>query len=199
MPPSAAEAGPRLYGVDHTARPTWKLAETVRFYRDVMGLPLIHAITAKGWGRDKDGHPDFLHFFFDAGPSSIAFFYYIGTQQPDAMELPRGYLGLSNHTAWAVETPEQLIAWRDKLTARGVRVSEEIRHEVTASIYFRDPNGYPIEISLPLRKVGAMDAGDAALTVEAAMALEEKGGWTSIDAMWRMKGELVEAQLASVE
>ena len=67
---------PVLRGVDHTARPTWKLRETIEFYRDVLGLPLVHAITAKGWGREKEQHADFIHFFFDSGnDSTIAFFY----------------------------------------------------------------------------------------------------------------------------
>ena len=47
------ELHPKLHGVDHTARPTWKLRETVRFYRDILGLPLVHCISAKGWGREK--------------------------------------------------------------------------------------------------------------------------------------------------
>ena len=72
----------RLDGVDHTARPTWKLRETIEFYRDVLGLPLVHTISARGWG--APGHPDFLHFFFDAGKgATIAFFYYIGTDRPE--------------------------------------------------------------------------------------------------------------------
>ena len=29
-----------IAGVHHTARPTWKLTETVHFYRDLLGLPL---------------------------------------------------------------------------------------------------------------------------------------------------------------
>ena len=58
------ELHPRLHGVDHTARPTWKLRETVHFYRDILGLPLVHCISAKGWGREKENHADFLHFFF---------------------------------------------------------------------------------------------------------------------------------------
>jgi len=61
------ELHPKLHGVDHTARPTWKLRETVRFYRDILGLPLVHCISAKGWGREKENHADFLHFFFDSG------------------------------------------------------------------------------------------------------------------------------------
>ena len=52
-----------LLGVDHTARPTWRLRETVEFYRDKLGLPLVHVISARGWGPTT--HPDFLHFFFD--------------------------------------------------------------------------------------------------------------------------------------
>src|ERR1022692_4498884 len=40
-----------LHGVHHTAFPTWKPKSTVDFYRDALGLPVRHAITAKGWGR----------------------------------------------------------------------------------------------------------------------------------------------------
>ena len=39
-----------LMGVDHTARPTWRLRETIEFYRDKLGLPLVHVISARGWG-----------------------------------------------------------------------------------------------------------------------------------------------------
>ena len=74
-----------LCGVDHTARPTWKLKETVEFYRDILGLPLIHVISARGWGPAT--HPDFLHFFFDSGHgSTIAFFYYLGSDVPEQMQ-----------------------------------------------------------------------------------------------------------------
>ncbi|MBV9529231.1 VOC family protein [Sphingomonas sp.] len=194
--PKLTPLSPRLAGVDHTAHPTWKLKETVEFYRDVMGLPLIHAITAKGWGREKEQHADFLHIFFDSGNgSSIAFFYYIGTEQPENLKVPRGYMSMANHTAWAVETPEDLAAWKERLRSFGVQVSDEVRHETIESIYFRDPNFYPIEITLPLRKLDRIDASDAALTVQAAMELETAGSWNSIDAMWKRKAELVQARM----
>src|SRR3984957_7429612 len=78
-----------LNGVDHTARPTWKLRETVELYRDKLGLPLVHAITAQGWGRANERHADFIHFFFEAGKgATIAFFYYIGTEQPPDSPCP---------------------------------------------------------------------------------------------------------------
>ena len=41
---------PKLAGVHHTAFATWKPKETVEFYRDVLGLKPIHAVTAKGLG-----------------------------------------------------------------------------------------------------------------------------------------------------
>jgi len=100
-----------LSGVHHTARPTWKLRDTIEFYRDVLGLRVVHAISARGWG--PQGHPDFLHFFFDSGQgSTIAFFYYIGTKRPDYLE-PRldNHNYRATHTAWQVNTREELVAW----------------------------------------------------------------------------------------
>lgn len=190
---------PRLHGVDHTARPTWKLRETVTFYRDILGLELVHAITAQGWGRDKEDHADFLHFFFDSGhDSTIAFFYYIGTQQPPELVVPRGYMAMANHTAWRVESEAELLAWQQRLEAHGVRVSQFVAHETIESIYFRDPNFYPLEITRKLRDIERLDAEDARLTIEAAMALEDEGGFTNIEQFWRAKGWRVRQHVEAV-
>jgi catechol 2,3-dioxygenase-like lactoylglutathione lyase family enzyme len=188
-----------LAGVHHTARPTWKLAETVRFYRDVMGLPLVHAITARGWGQAN--HPDFLHFFFESGKgSTIAFFYYIGTSCPENMEPHDDYLGRSPHTAWQVESIAELNQWRQRLEQHGVQVSPDTQHEVITSIYFFDPNGYMLEITVQTRPFVNEDASDATLTMDAAMRLEaerERGGpgIQSIDDVWRAKADLIDASL----
>lgn len=108
-----------LHGVHHTARPTWKLAETVRFYRDVLGLPLVHAITARGWG--PADHADFVHFFFDSGHGShIAFFFYIGTEEPDFLKPREDYRYRATHTAWSVPTRQALLDLRRRLEDAGV-------------------------------------------------------------------------------
>jgi catechol 2,3-dioxygenase-like lactoylglutathione lyase family enzyme len=183
-----------LNGVDHTARPTWKLRETVEFYRDKLGLPLVHAITAQGWGRAKERHADFIHFFFEAGKgATIAFFYYIGTEQPPELAVPRGYMAMANHTAWRVETVEDLLAWQRRLEVAGVQVSQFIKHEILESIYFRDPNFYPLEITRPLRAVEHLDNVDAELTIAAALELADSGGWTNIEQLWRLKAKHVAA------
>jgi catechol 2,3-dioxygenase-like lactoylglutathione lyase family enzyme len=186
----------RLDGVDHTARPTWKLRGTIEFYRDVLGLPLIHTISARGWG--PPGHPDFLHFFFDAGKgATIAFFYYIGTDRPERYVPEDHHFYIATHTAWSVSTSEDLHKWKTTLESRGLTVSPYARHEILESIYFRDPNGYPVEITLRLRDIEVIDAADAKLTLEAAMQVEDElrangDRLKDIDTVWRRKAKLVE-------
>ncbi len=188
-----SETKPTLHGVHHTAFPTWKPKSTVRFYRDILGLKVRHAITAKGWG--PDNHPDFLHFFFDAGNgSTIAFFYYIGTEPRPDLTGPRGFLGLARHTAWTAESPKELRAWRDHLRKHGVQVSEEVEHETIRSIYFRDPNGYPLEITLQARPLDRADIRDAELTIDAMCeTFGDHENRATIEDLWRRKGAMVRA------
>lgn len=189
-----------LDGVDHSARPTWKLRETVEFYRDVLGLPLVHTISARGWGHP--GHPDFLHFFFDAGRgATIAFFYYIGTDRPERYTPEDHPFYAATHTAWGVPTREALERSKETLEARGLAVSTYTRHEILESIYFRDPNGYPLEITRRLRDTDILDARDAGLTLEAAMQVEDErraegDRLRDIDTVWRRKAKLVETLIA---
>lgn len=183
-----------LNGVHHSARPTWKLSETVTFYRDIMGLPLVHAISARGWG--PVNHPDFLHFFFDSGHgSTIAFFYYIGDEQPEWAQARASYDFDATHTAWVVDSAEEITAWKQLLESRGVEVMPEMRHEVIESIYFRDPNGYLLEITRVIRPFKAIDAEDAGRTLDAAMELEQRAlasgkTFCTVDAVWNEKAKL---------
>ena len=193
----------RLRGVDHTARPTWKLRETIAFYRDKLGLPLVHVISARGWGPAT--HPDFLHFFFDSGNgSTIAFFYYLGSDMPAEMQgrearppLPDDHVFDATHTAWIVDSAEELQACRQRLEAQGLDVSVETRHEVIESIYVRDPNGYFVEFTRKLRPLDRLDAEDAALTLQAALAAEDaaqgKGErLRAVDDIWAGKAALLD-------
>jgi catechol 2,3-dioxygenase-like lactoylglutathione lyase family enzyme len=194
-----------LRGVDHTARPTWKLKETIEFYRDKLGLPLIHVISARGWGPST--HPDFLHFFFDSGRgSAIAFFYYLGSSEPASLHgrdqhppVPDDHVFDATHTAWQVESAAELSAWKRRLEEQGLNVSVETRHEVIESIYVRDPNGYFVEFTRKLRQLGPLDATDARLTLDAALAAESSAALegrrvSSIDEVWARKADLMEGE-----
>lgn len=180
-----------IAGVHHSARPTWKLAETLHFYRDLLGLPLVHAISARGWG--PEDHADFLHFFFDSGNgSTIAFFYYIGTTPPDFVAVRDDYRYRASHTAWRVTSREDLLACREKIEAAGIAVKYQIRHEVIESIYFDDPNGYSLEVTWQVRPFEQVDMDDAARTLAIAAALEGRQAqtpFTTIDQVWTAKGQ----------
>jgi catechol 2,3-dioxygenase-like lactoylglutathione lyase family enzyme len=196
-----------LHGVDHTARPTWKLKETIEFYRDRLGLPLIHVISARGWGPAT--HPDFLHFFFDSGNgSTIAFFYYLGSDMPEQLKgresrppLPDDHVFDATHTAWLVNDEQELQAWKQKLESQGLDVSVETTHEVIESIYVRDPNGYFIEFTRKLRPLGSVDAEDATLTLQAALDVESAAHDAGeklirVDQIWARKAQLLGADKA---
>lgn len=186
-----------LNGVDHTAFPTAKPKETIEFYRDILELPVLHAITAKGWGW-KGGYPDFFHFFFDAGRgSTIAFFYHIGSPPPPRPENPFGYQAQARHTAWSVDTDAEMSAWHAHLKAKGVKVTPQVRHELIESIYFLDPNDYPLEITRRLRDLSPLDRSDAerSLIAIAETFGPNPGGTTitgrSIEDMWRLKAGII--------
>ncbi|MBN9427642.1 MAG: VOC family protein [Burkholderiales bacterium] len=190
-----------LMGVDHTARPTWRLRETIEFYRDKLGLPLVHVISARGWG--PSNHPDFLHFFFDSGAgSTIAFFYYLGSEEPKELDgrssqppLPEDHVFDATHTAWLVPDAAALLAWKQYLEDQGLEVSSPTTHELIQSVYVRDPNGYFIEFTRKLRPIAEADRTDGALTLQAALAAEERAAAARqpvcIDDVWREKGRML--------
>ncbi|MFE3666996.1 VOC family protein [Streptomyces sp. NPDC059164] len=175
-----------LQGVDHLAHVTWDPDATVLFYRDALGLPLVHAVTGTGWL--SESFPDFVHFFFGLGKGNhLAFFYFFDLPQDQA---PDDLMHRSRHLALRVETEEELLAWRRKLKAAGIRVTPPLAHEMIESIYFDDPNGIQLEITRPLREFGDVDARDAALTVAALTDVVRKGD-PSLKATWQRKGELI--------
>lgn len=185
-----------LQGVHHTARPTWKLKETVDFYQNTLGLKLLHCLVAKKWG--PDDQPDFLHFFFDSGcGSTIAFFYYLGTEAPEHMTFDDSYNFRAHHTAWNCGTKEALDEWQARLEAKNVPLKYRVEHEVLEAIYFQDPNGYFIEIARPIRDFNDLDASDAKLSLETFIEMQEEGdGPVDIEQVWARKGaKLDEMQL----
>lgn len=187
---STAETWPRLRlsvdGVDHLAFVTWKPRETYEFYTQVLAMPLVHAITATGWVTAD--YPDFVHFFFDMGRGNrLAFFYYFGLGEEDP---PTDLMHRSRHLAFHVETSDELVAWRARLKAHGVRVTTPLAHELIESIYFDDPNGIQLEITRPIREMSKIDSRDAELTMRSLIDVVESPRPTA-EALWQRKAELV--------
>lgn len=172
-------------GVDHVAYPTFDPIGTVRFYRDVMGFPVVHSICAAGWGKEK--HPDFIHFFFDIGNNDrLAFFYYFGFTRPEGLpvgdaystfpEDTPGFFIRSRHLAIHVDSEGDLLEYRRRLDASEWPVEMQIQHETIESIYTHDPNGYMIEVTRALRAVTPQEDLDANLTIDALLDIAATPG-----------------------
>jgi catechol 2,3-dioxygenase-like lactoylglutathione lyase family enzyme len=186
-------------GVDHVAFPTFDPAGTVRFYRDVLGFPVVHSICAAGWG--PDDHPDFIHFFFDIGNGDrIAFFYYFDLEQPVSLgkgdvyarfgpETPDFFVK-SRHLAIHVDSEEHLLEYRRRLDTSEWPVEMQIQHETIESIYTHDPNGYMFEITRALRPVTPQEDLDANLTIDALVDIVQRPGAGMADLLTR-KAELI--------
>jgi len=159
-------------GVDHAAFPTFDPKATIRFYRDVLGFPVVHATCALGWGPEQ--HPDFIHFFFDIGQGDrIAFFYYFGVEKYEDTAVPE-LIKRARHLAIHVDTEDDLAEYRRRLDTSAWPCELQVRHETVESIYVTDPNGYLIEVTRPLRAITAEDDIDANLSVDALMAVADE-------------------------
>jgi len=113
--------------------------ETRRFYEDFLGLPLVQTLDLS---ETKTGRPtQTLHTFYrlDDG-SHMAFF--------ETSDMPFEFKNQHDfdlHIALEVE-PDALPAMLAKGRTLGIETRGPSNHGMIDSIYFRDPNGYVIEL-----------------------------------------------------
>ena len=132
-----------IKGLHHNAYRCRDAEETRKFYEDFLGLPLVNAfrIEETMTGR-KTGGVGVLHAFFqlDDG-SSLAFF--------EAPHMPFEFKDQHDFDLHiALEVPRNVL---ETMMAKGKAAGIETRgisdHQFIDSIYFRDPNGYVIELT----------------------------------------------------
>jgi catechol 2,3-dioxygenase-like lactoylglutathione lyase family enzyme len=129
-----------IRGLHHNAYRCRDSEETRKFYEDFLGLPLVNAFEIR---ETKSGRPTkTLHSFYAMEDGScLAFF-----EAPDRPFDFKEQHDFDLHIAVEVSS-EDLLAMFDK----GKRIGMETRgisdHEFIDSIYFRDPNGYVIELT----------------------------------------------------
>lgn len=129
-----------IRGLHHNAYRCRDSEETRRFYEDVLGLPLVNAFEIRETKSGRETHV--LHSFYamDDG-SCLAFF-----EAPDAPFDFKEQHDFDLHIA--LEVPfEALAAMMAKGRAAGFDVRGIADHGMIDSIYFRDPNGYVIELT----------------------------------------------------
>ena len=134
----------KFKGINHLAMVTGDMDKTVRFYRDVLGMPLV-ATT----GNVPDRYP-YRHYFFELGDgNTIAFFEWQGMIEEfhKPAGLPAKGRVQFDHISFNVEDEEALLALRASLESKSVEVTEVVDHKIIHSIYFTDPNGIALEAS----------------------------------------------------
>ncbi|QJY45476.1 VOC family protein [Pseudonocardia broussonetiae] len=131
--PAAERPRSTVKGVHHAALICKDVEETIRFYQDLLGFPLVELVE----NRDYNGSS---HFFFDIGNRNLlGFFDFPGHDHPDFSET----IGAVQHIALST-SPEEFAAVRARLDEAGVEYIGPDRG-IDNSLYIRDPNGVGIE------------------------------------------------------
>ncbi|HEY3681644.1 MAG TPA: VOC family protein [Streptosporangiaceae bacterium] len=127
-PPTAAR------GVHHIALICRDVEETIRFYQEFLGFPLVELVE----NRDYAGSS---HFFFDIGNRNLlGFFDFPGHDHPPFTET----IGGVQHLALSV-SPQAFAAARERFDAAGTEYLGPDRG-ADDSLYIRDPNGIGLEL-----------------------------------------------------
>ncbi len=129
-----------IKGLHHNAYRCRDSEETRKFYEDFLGLPLVSSLAI---GETKTGRDtDVLHTFFQMDDGScLAFF-----EAPDQPFEFKEQHDFDLHIALEVDA-DALQAMFEKGKAEGIDTRGVTDHGFVHSIYFRDPNGYVIELT----------------------------------------------------
>ena len=157
-------------GVDHFAMKTNDMEGTVRFYHDILGLPLVLAFKTGPEVVNKNVR----HYFFDAGGGNFLAFF-------DGAQLPgEGVPQRFDHLALTVQSEEDFQAAYRRLKEHGVKVTEIVELGGTRdpfsgrTFYFHDPNGIRMQIMLRTEPVTTYLTGDPDPVPSVGRILEER-------------------------
>jgi catechol 2,3-dioxygenase-like lactoylglutathione lyase family enzyme len=132
-----------IKGLHHNAYRCRDSEETRKFYEDFLGLPLAAVLELK---ETKTGRvTSTLHTFFQLGDGSFLAFF-------EAPDMPFDFKPQHDYDLHiALEVPrEELQPMLEKGKRAGIETRGVSDHFFIHSIYFRDPNGYIIELTAKL-------------------------------------------------
>ena len=131
-----------IKGLHHNAYRCRDSEETRKFYEDFLGLPLVNAFKIETTQTGRKTGTGVLHSFFQLDDGScLAFF-----EAPDMPFEFKEQHDFDLHIALEVE-PDVLEAMFERGKQEGREVRGISDHKFIRSIYFRDPNGYVIELT----------------------------------------------------
>ncbi len=166
-----------LKGINHLAFITDDMEKTIRFYRDLLGLPLVAGV----------GHGGYRHYFFRLGDDAthVAFFEYDGAVPMEfkfpgkRTEEPMGF----DHVSFTVASKADLFALKDKIEAAGFDVHGAVDHGMFWSVYFKDPvNNIPLEATWEFMEVTEKPAmaEDEPMDIVAEGSEPQSGHWPEV-------------------
>lgn len=140
--------------------------ETRAFYEDLLGLPLAHIVRSDTVPSTGERCP-YVHLFFQLSDESFVAFFDLGDNQA-AMPSPNTPAWV-NHFAMKVASQEVLERYKRRLQAAGVEVLGVTDHGFVRSIYFFDPNGIRMELTIDMQdtKVSKNDIKEARRRLDA--------------------------------
>lgn len=159
------ENGPalgRVKGVNHLQLIVGDMAESVTFYRDLLGLRLVRTYGRYEPPRNIQGaHVVERNYYFDLGNGEILSLIEVeGCERPCASVFfpsywpdgaaPPVYPSKLDHLALHVDTRADVAWFRQHLEENNVAVSKIYEPggvKIMTSIYFCDPTGNPLEIA----------------------------------------------------
>jgi len=164
-----ASKTPPVLGLHHAAYRCRDAEETRHFYEDILGLPLVHVVTADHVSTGSTS--SFAHVFFELADGSCIAFFDLGDNV--SAEPSPNTPAWVNHIAFRVPSLEALDTMKKRLQSHNIEVVGVTDHEFVHSIYFFDPNGVRLEFTTPVVDEEAL-AGYAREAHTALKAWNEK-------------------------
>ncbi len=155
-----------IKGLHHNAYRCRNSEETRKFYEDFLGLPLVEAFPI---GETKTGRETkALHTFYQMDDGSHLAFFEVPDMEFDFKEQHDYDLHIALQVSY-----DDMMQMFEKGKNFGIETRGVADHGFIESIYFRDPNGYVIELTAPVP--GKPITADALSRQKARAALSK---WT---------------------
>ena len=134
-----------LQGVHHVAYRCNDAKETVEWYQKYLDMKFVLAIAENEVPSTREPDP-YMHVFLDAGGGNVLAFFELPTKAK--MDRDRNTPTWVQHLAFKVGSINILFEAKKRLEEGGHDVLGPVDHTIIQSIYFFDPNGHRIELTV---------------------------------------------------
>ena len=134
-----------VQGLHHVAYRCLDAKETTDFYTKYLDLDFNVALAENEVPSTGEWSPH-IHIFFEMGDGSCVAFFEL-PESPD-MKLDPNTPDWVQHLALRVDDMETLHAYKARLEADGIDVIGPTDHQFCQSIYFFDPSGHRLELTV---------------------------------------------------